>query len=329
MPVLAIVVVVASIGIMLLGGGRVDEGPAAPGQDIHLPGQGMQAADYLQALAVVEPAGGVVDIYAPLAGRVTRLEVKPGDWVSEGQPLFYVDDQALRALAADLLVTIAEARAAEAGAQRSLALHRTQGDPLAGSRLEVMSAQNDLKDARLRAAEAEAELAGVRADLARYSALAPIDGEILEVNIAPGRLVHGPELDRVKGEAKPVGTPPIRMAQTRMLQLRVAVGEANLKRVDQRKSALILRDKAEPELRAKFVRVEQAGGEPTGGQGNLTTNHSATKLPAEKIGKQAGHPAAYILYELPFAVEGFQPGQNVRIMLPLADDAQPIRQTVR
>ena len=60
---------------------------------------------------VVEPSSELVQIGTALAGLVTDLRVRPGDFVEKGQPLFVVDTRALEARASETRTAIQEARA--------------------------------------------------------------------------------------------------------------------------------------------------------------------------------------------------------------------------
>ncbi|MGB5780105.1 MAG: biotin/lipoyl-binding protein, partial [Allopontixanthobacter sediminis] len=58
---------------------------------------------------VVEPSSELVSIGTSLGGLVADVRVKPGDYVTKGQPLFTVDDRALRARLEETGAAIAQA----------------------------------------------------------------------------------------------------------------------------------------------------------------------------------------------------------------------------
>ena len=128
---------------------------------------------------VVEPSSELVQIGTALAGLVTDLRVRPGDFVEKGQPLFVVDTRALEARASETRTAIQEARAAiaeaqaavgeartaEATAARQLQLYRNVSDPAAVSQAEVIRAEGDAAAARERRGQAQARLSAARARL--------------------------------------------------------------------------------------------------------------------------------------------------------------------
>ena len=102
---------------------------------------------------LVEPASEIIDIGSALSGLVTDVRVQPGDRVEKGQPLFIVDDRAVRATLREAEAAIREARAAIGEAQtarstagQQLALYQSLDDPAAVSRSEVIRAEGDAAD---------------------------------------------------------------------------------------------------------------------------------------------------------------------------------------
>ncbi|CAA9527633.1 MAG: hypothetical protein AVDCRST_MAG31-2076 [uncultured Sphingomonas sp.] len=75
---------------------------------------------------VVEPSSEVIDIRTALSGQVTAVLVRPGDYVTRGQPLFRVDERGVRARLGGAEAAIREASAAisEARAAESTAARR-------------------------------------------------------------------------------------------------------------------------------------------------------------------------------------------------------------
>lgn len=146
-------------------------------------------ASGVAALAIVEPAGRDVGVVAPEPALVTKVHVDVGDSVTQGQPLFELDN---RTLQADLLRAQAAVAAAESEIQRWHALPRAEDrPPLAAAvaratalledsedrlRLEEDAAKRgatnprDVSIARFARDAARAELARAQADLAKLDA---------------------------------------------------------------------------------------------------------------------------------------------------------------
>lgn len=265
---------------------------------------------------VVEPSSETIQIGTALSGLVTTLNVQPGDYVEQGQPLFSVDTRALKAQLAqanaaigEARASIAEAQAALATANQQLALYRDVDDPAAVSRAEVIRAEGDanaartrlgLARARLEAAQASAAVAGT--EIARATVRAPMAGEILSVNIRPGEY-----LSTMGGSGS---TTFIEMGQTRPLHIRIDIDEDQAPRLALGADAIVSpRGAAERQVRAKFVRAEPL----------VIPKRSLTNSAQERVDVRV----LQVLYELPAPREGedplFRVGQQVDAFIPARD----------
>ncbi|GAA4642797.1 efflux RND transporter periplasmic adaptor subunit [Pontixanthobacter gangjinensis] len=262
---------------------------------------------------LVEPSSEIVDIGTALSGLVTDLRVTPGDYVEKGQPLFIVDDRAIRSRLSETQAAIGEARAAIAEAQttlstaqQQLALYRSVEDSAAVSRSEVIRAEGDassassrLSLARARLQAAEAAAGSAQTELSRLTVRAPMSGEILEVNIRPGEFVSN--------QGGGGGAPFIRMGQTRPLYVRVDIDESEATRLDMGAAALVSpRGAAESQVKAAFVRAEPL----------VVPKTSLTNSATERVDVRV----LQVLYELPATVEGqqalFRVGQQIDAFIP-------------
>ncbi|RJY08114.1 efflux RND transporter periplasmic adaptor subunit [Aurantiacibacter aquimixticola] len=278
---------------------------------------------------VVEPSSETIEVGTALAGLVTEVFVQPGDYVERGQPLFTVDQRAIRsriretgaavqearAALAEAQASIAEARAAENTASRQLALYRDVDDPAAVSRAEVIRAEGDASAARERRQLAESRLSAARArlesaqaqvgtaqtELGRATVRAPITGEILAVNIRPGEFLS---TGGGGGNAESF----IEMGQTRPLYIRIDVDEEQAPRVDLGEPALVSpRGAAERQVRATFVRAEP----------QVVPKTSLTNSASERVDVRV----LQIIYELPEADGLFRVGQQVDAFIPATNGA--------
>ena len=257
---------------------------------------------------LVEPSSEVIDIGTALSGLVTDLRVQPGDYVSKGQPLFVVDDRAVRARLQEANAAIGEARAAigeaqsaRATAQSQLELYRGVEDSAAVSRAEVIRAEGDASAAESRLQLAKARLAAAQAaagsantELGRLTIRAPIAGEILAVNIRPGEFVS------TMGGS---GQPFIRMGETRPLNVRVDIDEAEATRVQLGAAAIVSpRGAASQQVEAKFVRAEPL----------VVPKTSLTNSASERVDVRV----LQVLYELPETDGLFRVGQQIDAFIP-------------
>lgn len=259
---------------------------------------------------VVEPSSETIDIGSALSGLVIEVMVQPGDRVEQGQPLFTVDDRAVRAqlrqaeaAIGEARAAIAEAQTARATAERQLALYRSVEDSAAVSRAEVIRAEGEASAARSRLALAQARLeaanaaaAVARTELGRLTVRAPIAGEILAVNIRKGEYVS------TMGGTQ--SQPFIQMGQTIPLHVRVDVDESEATRVDLGKPARVSpRGAAESQVEARFVRAEPL----------VVPKRSLTNSSQERVDVRV----LQVIYELPDRNDDlFRVGQQVDAFIP-------------
>lgn len=258
---------------------------------------------------IVEPASEIIDIGTALAGLVTELHVRPGQFVDKGAPLFVVDDRAARARLLEANAAIGEARAAIAEAtsvrntaREQLDLYAAIGDPAAVSRSEVIRAEGDnkaavtrLELARARLAAAQAAAGSARTELERLTVRAPIAGEILAVNIRPGEYVS-----TMGGNSEPF----IRMGETRPLHIRIDIDEDDATRLALGKPAIVSpRGAAERRFEAVFVRAEPL----------VVPKRSLTNSAQERVDVRV----LQVIYALPEKARGtFRVGQQVDAFIP-------------
>lgn len=140
-------------------------------------------------LPLVEPFAGriaydenrTVSLFAPVAGRVVRTLVQPGDQVTSGQPLVLLDVPDY----ADLTKANAALVTSRAAHSRAKALY--EADVL--SRRNLEETENQLKQAEAEEARAHTRLRYLRLTPQGVQLLAPQAGVIMERHATPGREV--------------------------------------------------------------------------------------------------------------------------------------------
>ncbi|GGC29274.1 hemolysin secretion protein D [Novosphingobium marinum] len=122
-------------------------------------------------------------------GRVDRVLVDQGDWVSQGQVLAVIDrsvqTQQQAGLAAQVQVAQADAQLAQSNLDRALQL--VERGFISKADVDRLTATRDAAAARVKVAQAQ--LAEMRERTARLNILAPAAGLLLERNIEPGQVV--------------------------------------------------------------------------------------------------------------------------------------------
>lgn len=197
---------------------------------------------FIAGAGIIEPKSQNIAIGTPLARIVKTVSVKVGAQVKAGSPLFYLDDRDSRAefaiKQADLAKALADVNVAKATLNDSQTLNKLAEaitDRRAISEEELLKRRNAslIAKTRLESAEAfvkqaEAELANVQTTLDRLVVRAPVDSEILQVNIRPGEFA----------QASALNTPLIVLGNLDQLHVRVDIDENDAWRFDKQKKAV-------------------------------------------------------------------------------------------
>jgi RND family efflux transporter MFP subunit len=198
------------------------------------------------ASGIIEALSENVEIGVPEPALVSKVYVKVWDAIEEGQPLFMLDDRALKA---ELAVNEANAAVADATVRRlddQLARLKGVNDSRAVSQDEVRTKEHDVAVAQAQLEAARAQVAQNRVRLERMTVLAPRTGTILQVNIRPGEYAS----------ATPKAAAMI-LGDVQHLQVRADVDEQNAPRLQagQTATAYLKGDTTQP-IELSFVRIE-------------------------------------------------------------------------
>lgn len=171
------------------------------------------SAPYEQFIAgagIIEPQNENIAIGSPLARLVSKVAVKVGDKVSANTPLFYLDDRENQAeltlRKADLAKAKADVLVAKASVddtQSLFDLANSVSDSRAISGEEVLKRKNALAiaKAKLESAmafveQAQAAILQTQTTLERLIVRAPIDSEVLQVNVRAGEFASAGALSK-------------------------------------------------------------------------------------------------------------------------------------
>ena len=128
-------------------------------------------------------------VRARVPGIVAKRLFTEGSEVKAGQPLFQLDDAALRATVASAEAAVARADATVAQAQAQLQRNQPLAEAKAISAQEFLQTQTTLKAAQADAATARAALQSARINLGYAAIKAPIAGRIGRALVTEGALV--------------------------------------------------------------------------------------------------------------------------------------------
>jgi len=184
---------------------------------------------FIAGSGIIEAKTRNIAIGSALPGLLKTLNVKVGDRVKAGDVLFTVDDREAQANLQMRLADLARARATVEEAGASLAdvmvlqrLAESVTDRRAISREElerrrnaVLIAKARLDSSKAQVQQMESQVTAARITLDRLIVKAPMDGEILQVNIRPGEYAM----------AGPMSTPLLLMGNLDQLRVRVDIDE--------------------------------------------------------------------------------------------------------
>jgi RND family efflux transporter MFP subunit len=185
--------------------------------------------NFLAGAGIIEAESRNINLGTPLPGIVSKLLVKVGDSVKIGSPLFYIDDREAQANMAVKQADIEKAKAAVVEAEASLRDSQTlynlaasitdrraiSTEELDKRKNAVLIAKAHVASAKAGILQAQAAVTAAQTTLDRLVVKAPIDGEILQINIRPGEFA----------QAGTVVTPLITMGKMDALRIRVDIDE--------------------------------------------------------------------------------------------------------
>jgi len=152
------------------------------------------------------------DLIAEISGKITKLDVKDGDWVKEGQFLLQIDPQQFEANVQHAEASLASAHAEQAQskanleqAQRSLdrleQLKKSNASLVSAESLEEARTTVDVQKAMSEAAEyrarqSDADLRNAKWQLGQTTIRAPMTGRVTRLNVEVGETAIQGTLNR-------------------------------------------------------------------------------------------------------------------------------------
>jgi RND family efflux transporter MFP subunit len=252
---------IAACGLVVAGMvAAQSEKVTPPAQPVAQPAQAPYKA-YIGGAGIVEASTDNIKIGTSIAGIVKTVYVKVGDKVKAGDALFLIDDRELRAellvKRTDLLkarASVEESKASLEDYRSQYALVRNVTDRRAVSVDEVQQRRNaqllaeaKVESAKADVASAEAAFRQTECDIERLTVRAPIDCEILQVNVRSGEYAQTGALD----------TPLMMLGNLDALHVRVDVDENDAWRFRTGSRAIaFMRGNSDLSTDLAFVRVE-------------------------------------------------------------------------
>jgi HlyD family secretion protein len=166
---------------MVMQGSR----PVVPAQAVAEPPR-PPFANKISGSGIVEASGRNISIGSHVPGIVARVDVRVGQRVKMSDPLFSLDDRKQRADLAVRDAAVFEAEASLRDLQAQLQIAENVKDPRAISIDDLNKRRFAVQTAEARLASARAEVSAARVEIDRLTVRAPVDSEILQINIRPG-----------------------------------------------------------------------------------------------------------------------------------------------
>lgn len=189
-----------------------------------------------------------VDVAAEITGRITRLAVKEGDMVREGQFLLQIDPeqfeaqvQRAEAALANSRAGLAQSRANLLQSQRNLERQKgiaaTNATLVSAQEIEQLETQHDVNQALANAAEqnvkqAEASLRDARSQLARTTIYAPMSGRVTRLVVEAGETAISGAMSRDVATL-------LTISDMSVLETKVKVDETDVSRIAVGDSAVV------------------------------------------------------------------------------------------
>jgi HlyD family secretion protein len=237
---------VALVLVVLIGVAASKSG--AKGTVVRL--EGIESRDLV---ASVTASGQVsaqrkVDVAAEITGRITRLAVKEGDVVREGQFLLQIDPEQFEAQVQRAEAALANSRAglaqsranlqqSERNLERQKGIAASNATLVSAQEIEQLETQHEVNQALANAAEqnvkqAEASLRDARSQLSRTTIYAPMSGRVTRLVVEAGETA-------ISGAMSRDAATLLTISDMSVLETKVKVDETDVSRIAVGDSAVV------------------------------------------------------------------------------------------
>ncbi|TAH32800.1 MAG: efflux RND transporter periplasmic adaptor subunit [Alphaproteobacteria bacterium] len=242
LPVLAIIGVVFAANFVAKQRKDVPKPPAEMSEPAPAPFD-----QTISGTGIIEASSENIEIASPIGAIVKYVKVQVGQMVKTGDILFTLDDREATANVDIKRAALDVAEAERLDAQQKFDRWKKLSDMQSVSKEEFKSRQYAAQLASANVKRAQAELAAAQTDLEIRSIRAPIDGEVLKVDVRPGEFAP----------AQVANNPLIILGSTDLLYIRVDIDENDAWRVKPNtKAHASLRGNKQIQTDLKFVRIE-------------------------------------------------------------------------
>lgn len=184
LPLLAIAGVIAAVAMVM------HDERAQPLAAVALPSPKVPFASYVAGTGLTEASTGNIAIGTPVSGIVSAVDVRWGEKVAAGAPLFSIDD---RDVEANLLVAEAKAKESAENLAKTNNLLRIAQKLDVGKSISAEDLANRRFDAQIQAAAlaaANAQVQQLKIEVARRTIRAPTAGRVLQISTRVGEFAQ-------------------------------------------------------------------------------------------------------------------------------------------
>ena len=143
-------------------------------------------AAYISGAGIIEANTENIAIGTEVPGIVSEVNVKVGSIVKKGAPLFNIDDRDAKAQLVLAEASLKEAQAALADVKDQLRLVESVKDKRAMSVDEINRKRFLVAEAAAKVETSKANILAAQTTIDRMHVLAPVDGEVMKLNIRTG-----------------------------------------------------------------------------------------------------------------------------------------------
>jgi HlyD family secretion protein len=192
-----------------------------------------------------------VDVASDITGRITKLAVKEGDWVTKGQLLLEIDPQQYEAAVQRAEASVANAKAAAAQSaanlqqaqssyRRSQEIRQSNPNLVSAEQLEQLKTAVDVNTALVEASrhnveQAQASLRDAQVQLAKTTIYATMAGRVTRLNVEAGETA-------IMGTLNKDAATLLTISDMTQLETKVKVDETDVSRISVGDSTVVQLD---------------------------------------------------------------------------------------
>jgi RND family efflux transporter MFP subunit len=184
LPFAAMLGLIIAVGAIVMG-----NRPAVPSSSA-VPAAQAPYESYIAGAGLVESSTENIAIGTPVSGIVTEINVKIGDHVETGDPLFKIDDHTLQAELLPAMAKIAEAQANLDKATADLRIAERIRNPGSIGAEDMAERRADVAIGEAVVDTAEAQVKQIKMEIERHTIRSPLAGNILQIKIHPGEFAE-------------------------------------------------------------------------------------------------------------------------------------------